>query len=100
MQYFVTTMIMHRHLQNRRTEMRKEEASDSEAHIGGPGGLPPVARVSHGNVNADNFDDCFRYWEIRSFGDGENISRNLLFSKSPKRQAAKTNTRNHVEIYW
>ena len=28
----------------------------------------PATRAAHGNVNEDNFDDCFRYWEIRSLG--------------------------------
>ena len=36
--------------------------------------------------------------EIRSFGDMENISKNLPFSQSPKLQAAKANTRNHKEV--
>ena len=38
------------------------------------------------NAHEDNFDDCFRYWEIRSFGVLEKI---IKFSKSPKLQDSK-----------
>ena len=51
-------------------------------------------RAAHGNVHEDDFDDCFRFWEIRSFGEREN----LPFSETPKLQAAKANTRNHEEV--
>jgi len=54
----------------------------------------PGARASHGNVNEDNFDDCFRYWEIRSLG----VREIYEFSVSPKLQAAKANKRNHKEV--
>ena len=39
-----------------------------------------AARDSHRNVNEDNFDDCFRYWEIGSFGVLEEIIKILQTS--------------------
>lgn len=47
-------------------------------------------RDSHGNVNEDNFYDCFRYWEIRSLGVQENVLRILRFSKQRKQIRAIT----------
>jgi len=47
----------------------------------------PAARASHGNVNEDNFDDCFRYWEIRSLGVGV---KEILKKKSPNLPNSKT----------
>ena len=38
-------------------------------------------------VNEDNFDDCFRYWEIGSFGVWENISIILQTSKTPSSES-------------
>ena len=40
----------------------------------------PVARAAHENVNEDNFDDCFRYWEIRRLGVSEKILKILQAS--------------------
>ena len=61
--------------------------------IGGNGGIceqlrfvnnevigKPAARAAHGNVNEDNFDDCFRYWEIGRLGDSEKIIKILQAS--------------------
>ena len=43
----------------------------------------------HGNVNEDNCDGCFRFWEIRRSGVSEKTLKNLQASEAPKLQAAK-----------
>ena len=52
----------------------------------------------HGNVNEDNFYDCFRCWEIRSLGVKEDVLRVLSSSKTPKLQAVKANKRKYREV--
>ena len=49
------------------------------------------------NEYEDNFD-CFRYWEIWSFGVEENILQILPFSKTPKLPIAKATKRIHNEV--
>ena len=58
----------------------------------------PGARASHGNVNADNFDDCFRCWEIRRRGVSEKIIKILQAPQTPKLPVAKANMRSHKEV--
>ena len=40
----------------------------------------PAVRASHENVNEDNFDGRFRYWEIRRIGVSEEIIKILQVS--------------------
>ena len=47
----------------------------------------PAAHTSCSNVNEDNFDDCFRYWEIRRFGGDYKDPPSLLNSKTPSSES-------------
>ena len=58
----------------------------------------PAARASHGNVNEDDFDDCFRHWEHGSMGGRERCYTPISISESPELPEAKANKRNHDEV--
>ena len=67
----------------------------AEAAVKAGASPPPTLRA---NEHEDNFDDCFRYWEIRSLEVKENKSFILSLSKIPKLPTVKANKMNHKEV--
>ena len=47
----------------------------------------PAARASHGNVNEDDFDDCFRHWEHGRSGEVLHPYLNLRISRTPRSES-------------
>ena len=67
----------------------------AEAAVKAGASPPPTLRA---NEHEDNFDDCFRYWEIRRLGVMEDILLILLFSQTLKLQIAKAKKLNHKKV--